>query len=211
MKQIGIGMIMLIVICGRPVPAAAQSQEVQQLLLNITKLAQFKAILQQMYDGYKVLESGYNKVRDIANGNYKLHQVFLDGLLAVNPEVKNYYKVAEIVQLQIKLVKEYKVAIHMFKASHLFNPDELSYFEKVYKGLLDESLANLDALLTVVTAGKVRMSDDERMQAIDELHTSMQVKWSFLRHFNEDAHLLAMQKAKEKQELSALRKWHDIK
>ncbi len=194
-----------------PFRGVAQTQEAQQLLLNVAKLAQFKEILQQMYDGYKVLESGYNKVRDIANGNYKLHQVFLDGLLAVSPEVRHYYKVAAIIQLQVKLVKEYKQSLSLFKGCGFFNADELLYMEKVYKGLLDESIANLDALLTVITAGKVRMADDERLQSIDELHSSMENKWSFLQHFNQDAHMLAIQRAKETGEIETLRKWYNIK
>ncbi len=43
-----------------------------------------------MYDYYKMVEAGYNKVRDVASGNFKIHEVFLDGLMAVSPQVKQY-------------------------------------------------------------------------------------------------------------------------
>jgi len=164
-----------------------------------------------MYDGYKILEEGYNKVKGIAEGNFKLHQLFLDGLMAVNPEIKKYYKVAEIIQYQTLLVKEYKSAFSMFSSCKMFNPKELEYIGRVYKDLFNESVSNLDALLTVVTAGTLRMSDDERLEAIDAIYREMDNKLSFLRQFNKSTHILALQRLKETGELQGLEKLHGIK
>ena len=191
--------------------ASAQQFEIQQLLLNVEKLTQFKEILQQMYDYYKTIEGGYNKVRDIASGNFKLHEVFLDGLLAVSPEVKKYKKVADIIQVQLLLVKEYKTAFAMFKSCNMFNKDELQYLEDVYNDLINESLKNLDALLTILTAGKLRMSDSERLQAIDAIYKDMENKLDFLRVFNKNNHILALQRLKEKGEIEGMKALHDLK
>lgn len=190
--------------------ANAQSQEVQQLLLNVEKLAQFKKILQDMYDGYKVLENGYQKVKAVASGNYKLHQVFLDGLLAVSPEVRNYYKIVLIIEDQVRLVKEYKVFAAELRTTNVFTAGELGFFDKVYQGLLDESLSNLSTLLTIVTAGQVRMSDDERIQALDQLANEMKNKLLFLRQFNHGAQQLGVNRLKEQTEINLLRKWHGL-
>ncbi|MCS3801075.1 TerB family tellurite resistance protein [Niastella sp. OAS944] len=190
--------------------ASAQQHEIQQLLLNVEKLAELKKILQNMYEGYRILEQGYNKVRDIANGNYKLHQVFLDGLLLVNPEVKKYYKVAEIIQFQLLLVKEYKAAFKSFTDCNMFTTNELQYISDVYNKLFKESTENLNALLMVVTAGQLRMSDDERLTAIDQLYDQMQTKLSFLRHFNKDNQVLALQRLKESGELNSVKRMYGI-
>jgi len=40
---------------------------------------------------------------------------------------------------------------------------------------------NLDELAMVITAGKLRMSDDERLQAIDRIYASIEDQFSFLR------------------------------
>jgi hypothetical protein len=48
----------------------------------------------------------------------------------------------------------------------------------------------------VVTAKKMRMSDDERLAAIDKIHEEMQDKLVFLRHFNSTAATLGLQRAK---------------
>src|SRR5689334_19777059 len=90
--------------------ANGQSTEAQQLLLNVEKLAQFKKILQNMKDAYQILHSGYTAIKDISQGNFSLHKVFLDALLEVSPAVRKYKRIADIVSYQLKIVKNYKAA-----------------------------------------------------------------------------------------------------
>lgn len=175
----------------------AQSQEIQQLLLNVEKLMQLKQILADMYKGYEVVSNGYNTIRDISKGNFSLHQLFLDGLMQVSPTVKKYRKVVDIISYQTSLVKEYKYAFSRFKGSNLFNIDEINYMDGVYSNLFNRSLQNLDELAMVVTAGKLRMSDEERIAAIDRIYTDMGDKLNFLRSFNRGNDVLAVQRGRE--------------
>jgi len=190
--------------------ASAQAQEMQQLLLNMEKLTQFKQILSDMKKGYQILEGGYNTIKDISQGNFSLHKAFLDGLLAVSPTVRNYYKVAEIVDYQVKLVSEYGTAYNRFRADNNFTAGELNYLGSVYDNLLKESLRNLDELLLVVTAGQARMSDDERLKEIDRIHDEMQDKLMFLRSFNNNTSVLALQRARERNDARTTQKAYDI-
>ena len=178
--------------------ASAQSAEVQQLLLNVEKLAQLKQTLQDMKNGYQTLSQGYNKVRDISKGNYGLHEVFLDGLLMVNPELRKYRRVGDIVSYQIRLIKDYKTAFNQFKASENFSQVELNYMSKVYNGLFDRSIQDLNELTMVLTATKLKMSDDERLEAIDRLYFEMQEKCSFLNGFNRQNASLDKQRSEVK-------------
>ncbi len=189
-----------------PVRSNAQATEIQQLLLNVEKLSQFKNILSDMKKGYQILSTGYNAVKDISQGNFSLHEVFIDGLMLVSPEVKKYHKVAGIISYQKDIVTEYKTAFNRFKSSGNFNEQEISYLGKVYKQLFDQSVDNLDALMNVVTSTKLRMSDDERLQAIDRIFADTQDKLSFLRDFNSKASVLHMQRLKEKNDIQTLQK-----
>jgi len=166
---------------------SAQSAEVQQLVLNIEKLAQLKSILSNMKKGYEVVSKGYGRIKDISEGNYKLHEAFLDGLLAVNPEIRKYSKVPDIIRYQGQILSEYKKTFNHIKDGGRFTPQEIDYFAKVYGNLLERSLENLDELATVLTAGELRMSDEERIKAIDRLYEDMQSKRGFLRGFNKRA------------------------
>ena len=164
--------------------ASAQTAEVQQLILNIEKLAQLKQILSNMKTGYQAVTQGYGKIKGLVEGNYKVHEVFLDELLAVNPELRRYRKVAAIIGYQGKILSEYKAAFGRFKNGGRFTPQEIGYLGKVYGNLFDRSLENLDELTMVLTAGKLRMSDEERITAIDRLYEDMEGKLAFLRGFN---------------------------
>ncbi|TLV01419.1 TerB family tellurite resistance protein [Dyadobacter luticola] len=176
--------------------ASAQTPEVTQLILNIQKLNQLRKILKELKAGYDILFKGYTTIKDISKGNFKLHEAFLDGLLEVSPAVKRYKRIAEIIDFQLKLVSEYRTAFGQFQSGKYFNKDELDYMERVYARLINQSLKNLDALTMVVTAKKMRMSDDERLSAIDKIHEEMQDKLVFLRHFNSTAATLGLQRAK---------------
>ena len=177
--------------------AFSQSNEAQQLLLDVQKLAQLKQILNDMYKGYEVVSKGYNTIKDISEGNFNLHKAFLDGLMMVSPAVKKYKRVIDVITLQGSLVKEYKNAFARFKSSNLFNMNEIDYMGKVYGNLFDKSVQSLDELLMVMTDNKLRMSDDERFAAIDRIWKDMEDKLSFLRNFNRGTTVLAMQRGKE--------------
>lgn len=177
--------------------SVAQSDEIQQLLLNVEKLAQLKKILHNMYEGYQVLSKGYNLVKDISEGNFNIHKLFLDALLQVSPAVRKYKKVADIIGYQAQLIKEYKPVFKRFRASGMFNEKELGYMGRVYSSLFKKSLQHLDELAMVITAGKLRMSDDERLSAIDRIYTGMGDQLDFIRVFNVENNLLAIQRGRE--------------
>lgn len=205
MNKIIIVLCLFMLTSGMRQKATAQAEEIAQLLLNVEKLAQFKSILDDMKAGYDILSGGYNTIKDLSEGNFSIHKTFLDGLMEVSPEVRNYRKVAGIIEYQVLLVKEYKAAFNRFRADGLFRPEELAYMERVYGNLFNKSLRNLDELTMVITAGKLRMSDDERLEAIDRIFSEMEDKVSFLRHFNNDNSMLSLQREKEKAEIETIR------
>ncbi len=201
--------MMCLVLTGM-VKTKAQVAESAQLALNIEKLAQFKQILSDMKKGYQVLSGGYNTIKGISQGNFSIHKVFLDGLMEVSPTVRNYRRVGDIVNYQILLVREYKSAYNRFRSDENFSIKEIGYLGKVYDNLFRESLRNLDELTTIVTAGKLRMSDDERLRAIDDISKDMEGKLDFLRQFNQNTSVLSLQRAKEKKDAQSVKKVYGL-
>ena len=190
------------------VSAKAQSFEVQQLLLNWEKLTQMKNILSDMKKGYEIVSKGYNSVKNIANGNFNLHETFIDGLLLVNPEIKKYKRVADIISYQKDIVSEYRSAYSRFKKADTFSEREISYLGKVYKQLTDQSIDNLDELTTILTSSKLRMSDDERLQAIDRIFEDTEDKLLFLRNFNKQTTVLSLQRQKERADILSTSRYY---
>jgi hypothetical protein len=185
--------------------ATAQVQELKQLALNIEKLAQFRTILKDMKEGYEILTKGYNTVKDLTKGNFDLHKTFLDALLQISPAVRNYKRVGDIIDYQIQIVQDCGRHRNKLQASGLFAAEELNYFSGVYEKIFEESLRNLEELTDVLTAGKMRMSDEERLAAIDRIYMAMQDKMLFVRDFNSETSVLAVQRAKEARDVEAIR------
>lgn len=179
----------------------AQSTEAQQLLLNVEKLSQLKNILKDMKKGYAVVSSGYNAVKNISRGNFSIHEVFIDGLMLISPEVRKYRRVADIITYQKNILSEYKRALKRFRSADVFSTTELSYLSGVYASLFSQSLDNLDELTMVITANHLRMNDEERLSSIDRIFADTSDKLTFLRSFNREAVLLMHQRKAAKADL----------
>lgn len=188
-----------------------QGQEAQQLLLNAEKLMQFKKILQNMKDGYQVLHRSYTTIKDLSQGNFNLHKTFLDALMEVSPAVRKYKRIADIITYQFRIVKDYKTAFNEFRSGGQFSIEEIDYLSNVYVNLLKESVKSLDELSMVITAGKLRMSDEERLQAIDHIYTNIVEQYGFLQEFNNSTAMLALQRKSEKSEIDLGRRLNGLK
>lgn len=204
-------LIVILIMCSMSFQLKAQSEEVQQLLLNIEKLSQFRKILKNMKDGYQIIFKGYTAVKDISQGNFNLHKTFLDGLLQVSPAVNKYKRIADIISYQLRIAKEYKLAYNRFKEEKQFTIEEVDYLGKVYGNLFNESLKALDELSMIITSGKLRMSDDERLQAIDKVYLSVEEQYTFLKEFTNNTNLLSLQRKAEKAEIEMSRRLYGLR
>jgi hypothetical protein len=215
MKKTGIGIILLLAIAGLSMlPAQSKAQtiadDLQQLALDIQKLAGLKSVLNQMYQGYELVSKGYNAVKDISEGNYNLHEAFLDGLLIVSPTVRKYVRVQEIINNQAELISEYKMAYTTFREDKQITPDEIGYMMDVYNNLISQSLSNLTMLSSVITSSQLRMSDGERLRQIDRLYSTSQEELSFLRQFNNQTANIAIGRAQATNDQQTIQKLYGI-
>lgn len=187
---------LVFVLCLR---AGAQVQELQQLKLDIEKLAQFKLILSQMKQGYQVLQNGYNSVRDAARGNFDLHKNYLDGLLKVNPSVKQSPALQQISSDQSEMVKIFSVAYREYQSSGLFSAGELSAFRNKYGECTQKMGDDLDVLGQVTSPGNLRMNDAERLQIIDVMRLDVSDQLALVRTLvNDHSRLMALRMQQKK-------------
>lgn len=202
--------VLTILVVFNPNRASAQAEESAQLLLNWEKLNQLKTILENMYQGYVILDRGYNTIKNIAQGNFSLHEAFFNGLAAVNPSVRNYKRIPYIIDYQKLLVREYRRAYTRFQQDPNLTLADLEYLGNVYSFLFQASLRNLDDLATIITATKLSMTDYERMQAIDRIYYDMQGKVMFLNSFNNSTYLVAVQRARSRNDVTTMRKLYGV-
>jgi len=180
-------------------------QLLEQLALDIQKLSELKTILQDMYHGYEVVDKGYTNIRDIVHSNFDLHKAFLDGLLTVSPTVRQYYRVAVIVDMDRTLVTEYQAAERSWIASGVFTPAELHYIHGLYTSVSRRAASYLDRLTMLLTDEELRMSDAERMEAVDDLYREVAGDLAGLRQCNDALRVQVLQREREMQQINLLK------
>jgi hypothetical protein len=189
----------------------SQAQELQQLSLDIEKLAQLKSMLSSMTKGYSTIKNGYNSVIGISQSNFDLHKTFLDGLFQVSPAVKRYKKINDIISDQSLLVKEYKTANDRFRSASVINPKELLSISNKYAAWVEQSEMNLDELLLVITPGQLRMSDEERIAVIDRADSEMKDILNSLRMFNNSNNAIMQNRQRVKKDIEVSRQIFGLK
>jgi hypothetical protein len=207
--MIKVGWILLIAWMAFASPSAAQSQEARQLLLDVEKLARFKQILTDMEQGYHKLRDRYEQVRQLAQGNFFLHQTFLDSLLLVSPGVKRYYRVAEILSRQQTIIRDYGNTWAKLQHSGQFSAIELHYIGRVYTQLLSGCQRDLGDLVAILTSGQLRMDDGARLAAIDGIYDDITAAYRFLGRFNRQNRVLALRRLGEQQDIHVLKQYYD--
>jgi len=205
---------LLIGICLFVGSGAVQAQTIiqlaEQIVLDTEKLASLKSILQDMYKAYTIVNAGYNDIKNISEGTFNLHKAFLDALMAVSPAVQNYGRVVDIINAEYSIVAEYKAAYSQFSADGHFSIQELDYMNTVYTNLFNKSLSSLNELTMVITANQLRMSDAERLRAIDRVYADITGQLIFLRTFNNSTSMQAIQRAREANDIGTLKSIYGI-
>ncbi|WP_428229130.1 hypothetical protein [Flavobacterium sp.] len=175
----------------------SQAKQRKELLLQIAAL---QVYIDYAKKGYSAVSKGLNFIGDAKRGEVNLHGAYFTSLLKINPSVRNYYKAAEIIAMQIKIMKLYKKTYADLKAGDLFHGSEMDYIERSFKRLLENCSDTLDQLFVLTTDSKLELKDDQRIQRIDELHKTMLEDYNFCISFSGDVKLLALSKAADQKE-----------
>lgn len=175
----------------------AQAKQRKELLLQIAAL---QVYIDYAKKGYSAVSKGLNFIGDAKKGELNLHGAYFTSLLKINPRVRNYYKAAEIVLMQFKIMKLCKKTCADLKAGDLFHGSELDYIERSFERLLQNCGSTLDQLLAITTDSKLELRDDQRIQRIDELHKAMLKDYNFCISFSRDAKLFALSKSADQKD-----------
>lgn len=172
--------------------------------LYIQQIAANKVYIEYLQKGYRIAKNGLTTISNIKNGHWSLDKDFFAGLKGINPKVQNYVKVADIIALNIKTIKQYKTAMKQARSAELFNGGEIGYFDKVFASLIGGCMMVTDELTLLLTPNKLTMSDDERLKRIDLLYADLQDEYVFVNSFSNDITIMALQRNKELREAETL-------
>jgi len=177
----------------------------------VQQIAALQVYIGYAQKGYSIAKEGLNAIGDFKRGEFNLHSGYFNSLKSVNPKIKQYAKVADIMAMQVTIIQSYGRIRRHVRESGAFNGEELDYIMRVLGRLLDDCENTLDELITVTTDGNPEMKDDERLKRIDILYEDMTDKYTFSQSFHKETMVLAASRIKENNDVRTSRALYDIK
>jgi len=151
-----------------------------------------------------------NEISDWATKQRDLYKEYYDELMKVKSVISYYKHVKDITEKQVRLVDQYQKAWALFQQDDHFSDDELDYMQKVYSGILGESLENMDQIFLILESLSTQMSDGERLRIINEAADRIDSNYDDLIRFNRQNVLLSLQKAKTKRDVDWVKRFYGI-
>ncbi|RBN49452.1 hypothetical protein [Flavobacterium psychrolimnae] len=176
----------------------AQAKQREELLKQI---AAFQVYIGYAQKGYSFAKKGLSVIGDFKRGELDLHLDYFNSLININPKIKNYSRVAQIIALQVKILKSYSRTMRYVKQNDLFHGDEVAYVKRVLDRLLKDCDGTVDELTAVLTKGKLELKDDERLEKIDALYQNMLESESFCEDFSNQTRMMGFSRSAESKDV----------
>lgn len=168
-----------------------------------------------LQNAQKVVENQLSKLKLAEIGNWakkqkELYGNYFDELWKIKNSISSYHAVKDIIAQQVQIVQEYSKAFRLSKQDKNFTASELAYMQKVYRGILEESLKNISQVKLIITAFATQMTDARRLEVIQDAALLMQSNLDDLRQFNQQNIRASLQRAKEQNDIDVVRQLYGL-
>ncbi|WP_343590852.1 conjugal transfer protein TraI [Flavobacterium sp.] len=151
-----------------------------------------------------------DEISDWTKKQRDLYKDYYEELQKVKSIITYYQRIKEISAKQIRLIDEYERAWNLFKRDDHFKISELEYMEKVYDGILGESMKNIDQIFLIIESFTTQMSDLKRLEIINTAADQIDSNYNDLRLFNQQNVLLSLQRAKTDADAAKVKQFYGI-
>lgn len=191
---------------------AVTKKVIKAIDLRIQKL-QNKTIWLQ--NAQKKVENVLSKLKldEISDWTQKqkdLYKGYYEELAKVKSIITYYQRIKDITKKQTRLVEEYERAWNLFKRDTHFKESEILYMERVYTGILEESVKNIDQIFLILDSFSTQMSDLKRLEIINKAADQIDANYDDLTMFNQQNVLLSLQRAKTEADLKNVKEFYGI-
>jgi hypothetical protein len=173
-------------------PGAVSGQGLIQTMTE--QIAKLEIVLQEAKQGYSVVQTGLSTISSIKKGDFDLHSLFFSSLMTVNPAIKGYGKIADIIAMQVQIITLAGQNLSAFTSSAMFNKNDLQYLSTVFSNLEDLTTKDIDELTGIITDGDWQMTDDQRLSKIDALYQQVEQRYNFIHNFSTNVQMEALQR-----------------
>lgn len=151
-----------------------------------------------------------DEISDWTKKQKDLYQGYYEELAKVKSIITYYQRIKDITKKQTKLVEEYERAWNLFKQDSHFKESEILYMERVYSGILEESVKNVDQIFLILDSFSTQMSDLKRLEIINKAADQIDSNYDDLTLFNQQNVMLSLQRAKTETEVNQVKQFYGI-
>jgi hypothetical protein len=213
MRALIIGVFILIVCQSANAQGLGEwfNQKKTQRKYLVEQIAALKVYGGYLKKGYGIAKDGLYLIEDIKDGEFNLHRNYFNSLKEVNPVIKKYPRVKDIMHLHQSILNMVSVARKQWPLLNQLSTGELNYLDQVLDRLLSDCDQTAYELEQVVVRGKLAMKDDERIDRIDTLYGVSYEQYSFARILTGEVNEMAKSRSQEMKGLKDIKLMNGIK
>lgn len=168
-----------------------------------------------LQNAQKVIENALSdlKLTEIAEWtekHRKLYQQYYDELWKIRNTIAAYQRLREVIARQVRIVEEYKRVWAIIQHDNHFTEKEIDQIYRVYKGILGESVQNLDMIVKVINSFQTQMTDAQRIAVITQAGTRIEQNFADLLEFNMNTYQLSLNRAKTQYEVNRIKRLYGL-
>lgn len=168
-----------------------------------------------LQNAQKALENALSKLKfeEISDWTEKQraqYAKYFDELQKVKNWIATFRKVKRISEQQAGLVKQYQKVFGLLRQDEHFSAAELDYMFRVYSGMIDATIRDVEQVTLAVKVLTTKMSDAERLAIIERVATSIERISSDMQRYTDQNIRLSLQRAKDREEVGAIREWYGL-
>lgn len=171
----------------------------------IEQIAALKVYAGFLKTGYDIGKKGLTTIGNIKNGDFSIHRDFFGALTMVNPAIRLYPRVADIITLQLRIMEIKHNTFRTLDKSEFTSDKERVYVRTVYNRLMDDCIHKLEELDNVALKSTLTLTDDQRLLRIDALFNSMSENYQFAKNFSNEVTSLAISREQQMREVATSR------
>ncbi|KAF2337781.1 conjugal transfer protein TraI [Flavobacterium nitrogenifigens] len=151
-----------------------------------------------------------DEISDWTQKQKELYKGYYEELAKVKSIITYYQRIKDVTKKQTRLVHEYERAWNLFKKDAHFKESEIQYMERVYSGILEESLKNIDQIFLILDSFSTQMSDLKRLEIINRAADQINANYDDLMLFNRQNIMLSLQRAKTEADANQVKEFYGI-
>lgn len=151
-----------------------------------------------------------DEISDWTKKQKDLYKGYYEELAKVKSIITYYQRIKEITKKQTRLVEEYERAWNLFRKDTHFKESEIRYMERIYTGILEESVKNIDQIFLILDSFTTQMSDLKRLEIINKAADQIDANYDDLTLFNQQNILLSLQRAKTEADVNHVKEFYGI-